>query len=268
MYRWNPEDYARHSSGQEKWAQELIGLLELQPDDTVLDIGCGDGRHTAHIADQLVSGHAVGVDCSADMIRHAHHQHVPGRQGRLCFAVENAASLPFQEEFSLVFSNAALHWVKDHRPVLAGIARALKPGGRAVLQMGGYGNAAEIIAAFDRVRARPEWQNFFVNFELSYGFHRPEDYRPWCAEAGLEAPELCLLPKEMRYADREGLLGWIRTVWQPYTECVPEARREAFIHGAVDEYLLRYPADKDGQTSVRMVRLQARLQKPFRERSQ
>jgi len=261
MYRWNPEDYARHSSGQEKWARELIGQLELQPDDTVLDVGCGDGRHTAHIADQLVSGHAVGVDCSPDMIRHAHHHHVPGRRGRLCFAVENASSLPFQEEFSLVFSNAALHWVKDHRPVLAGISRALKPGGRAVLQMGGYGNAAEIITAFDRVRARPEWQDCFIDFEFSYGFHCPEDYRLWCSEVGLQVLELQLIPKEMCYADREGLLGWIMTVWQPYTECVPEAGREAFIHEAIDEYLLHSPANKDGRISVRMVRLQTKLVK-------
>ena len=59
----------------------------------------------------------------------------------------------FMREFSLVFSNAALHWVRDHRPVLQGIARSLQPGGRILLQMGGQGNAVHIIAAIDEQMA-------------------------------------------------------------------------------------------------------------------
>jgi trans-aconitate methyltransferase len=53
MYRWNPEDYARHSAGQEAWARYLLAGLKLRPDDAVLDIGCGDGRITAAIADRV-----------------------------------------------------------------------------------------------------------------------------------------------------------------------------------------------------------------------
>ncbi len=261
MHPWNPEDYARNSSGQERWALELMAQLELQPDDTVLDIGCGDGRHTAHIADQLTAGHALGVDCAAEMIEYARQHHEPGRQGRLRFSVEDASSLPYREEFSLVFSNAALHWVKDHRPVLAGIARALKPGGRAVLQMGGHGNAAEMIAAFDRVCARAEWKSDFTDMELPYGFHRPEEYRIWCGEAGLAALDLRLIPKEMHYENRDGLLGWVRTVWHPYTARVTQERRPELLHAVLDDYLKHHPADAKGQISVRMVRLQAKLVK-------
>ncbi len=261
MHHWNPEDYARNSSGQERWALELMAQLELQPDDTVLDIGCGDGRHTAWIADQLKGGFALGVDNSAEMIAHARQHHEPGRQGHLRFAIEDASRLPFNAEFSLVFSNAALHWVKDHRPVLAGIARALKPGGRAVLQMGGHGNAAEMIAAFERVCARPEWQDCFVDFERPYGFHRPEEYRCWSVEVGLQPINLQLIPKEMRYYDREGLLGWLRTVWHPYTGKVPDERRPIFLEDVLNDYLKHHPADAKGQISVRMVRLQANLVK-------
>lgn len=50
MYTWNPKDCAQHSRGQEAWARELLTLVDLRPDDIVLDIGCGDGRTTAAIA--------------------------------------------------------------------------------------------------------------------------------------------------------------------------------------------------------------------------
>ena len=71
MYTWNPQDYAKHSSIQEAWARELLAQIDLQPDDAVLDIGCGDGRTTAVIAKSVPNGRVVGVDLSADMVSHA-----------------------------------------------------------------------------------------------------------------------------------------------------------------------------------------------------
>src|SRR5579863_3531629 len=139
-HQWNPADYARHSQGQERWAKELITLLAPQPDESVLDIGCGDGRHTAEIARLVPQGRVVGVDRSPEMVRFAHEHFPPTQFPNLSFSQADASALPFHAEFDAIFSNAALHWVLDHRPVLAGIARSLKPGGRCVLQMGGKGN--------------------------------------------------------------------------------------------------------------------------------
>jgi len=136
-HEWNPSDYVRHSGGQERWARELIGLLNIKPGEHVLDIGCGDGRHSAEIASLVRGGRVVGIDRSPAMIRFA-QEHFPSRSfSNLSFVEGDASNLPFDCEFDVVFSNAALHWVLDHRPVLSGIARALRPGGRCVLQMGG-----------------------------------------------------------------------------------------------------------------------------------
>src|ERR1700722_11632249 len=75
MYTWNPQDYAKHSSTQEAWARELLAQIDLQSDDVVLDIGCGDGRTTAAMASSVPNGSVVGVDLSGDMISHAATQH-------------------------------------------------------------------------------------------------------------------------------------------------------------------------------------------------
>ena len=55
-YQWNAADYAQHSSQQFKWACELTEKLHLHGDETVLDIGCGDGKVTAAIAARLPKG--------------------------------------------------------------------------------------------------------------------------------------------------------------------------------------------------------------------
>jgi len=90
MYRWNAEDYSKHSAGQEQWARELIGQAGLMPDDRVLDVGCGDGRHTAAIASLVPAGTVLGVDLSPDMVRHAADHFPASSYPNLGFAQRDA----------------------------------------------------------------------------------------------------------------------------------------------------------------------------------
>jgi trans-aconitate 2-methyltransferase len=256
MYQWNASDYARHSAGQEEWARELLAGAALVPDDRVLDVGCGDGRITAGIARLVPEGRVVGVDLSADMVRHAAEHFPPCEYPNLSFRQANASALTFDRDFTLVFSNAALHWIRHHRPIVAGIARALVPGGRCILQMGGRGNAATVIRAFDAVQRLPAWRDWFDGFESSYGFHGDDDYRLWLNEAGLVPDRVALIEKDMVHADREAFVGWLRTAWHPYTSSVPADRRAALVDAVVDRYLDERPPDADGRVHVKMIRLQ------------
>jgi len=254
MYQWNAADYAANSRGQEVWARELIASLQLQADDIVLDIGCGDGRNTALIAAQIPAGRVLGVDLSTSMVEHARRNH---SASNLRFACADASNLEFDREFTLVFSNATLHWVRDHKPVLAGIARALRKGGRFIAQMGGYGNGEGIITALNAVGERSQWRGAYAGHPCTYGFHHPQDYRLWLAEAGFAVQECRLITKDMIHADRTALQGWIRTAWHPYTTRIIEKERDAFIEEVATEYLSEHPADEAG-IHVAMVRLQVR----------
>src|SRR6185437_9385308 len=189
MYTWNPQDYAQHSGSQEAWAHELLDLLDLQPGDVVLDIGCGDGRTTLAIAKRVPQGHVVGVDLSAEMVGHAAAEHCRAPINNLRFAQADAAALPFKSEFSAIFSNATLHWIPDQRAAVHGIAQALRPNGRVVAQCGGQGNVAEVIAAFEHVTGGPRWRSLVAPGELPYRFHPATAYESWLTEAGLEIQE-------------------------------------------------------------------------------
>jgi trans-aconitate methyltransferase len=261
MYTWNPSDYSTHSSAQLVWARELIDKLALHGDERVLDIGCGDGKITAEISSLLPRGSIVGIDNSEEMIRFARDAFPPAKFQNLSFKAADARALPFGEEFDVVFSNASLHWITDHRPVIAGIARSLRDGGRILLQMGGKGNAEHIIAVFIDLLRVPEWSKYFVEFSFPYGFHGPEEYRNWLEEAGLTPCRVELIPKDMAQTGAEGLAGWVRTTWLPYTGRIPEKLREAFIREIVTRYLARFPLDATGKAHVSMVRLEVEAKK-------
>ena len=263
-YQWNARDYAASSSAQQGWARELIRKLELKGSETLLDIGCGDGKVTAEIAACLSAGYVVGVDSSADMIALAQSQYPASAFSNLHFQREDARSLPFRDEFSVVFSNATLHWVLDHRAVLRGIYLSLKHGGQALLQMGGRGNAADVIAALDRLTEAHAWRGYFEKFSFPYGFYGPEEYQEWLRQAGLQANRVELISKDMVHQDRAGFEAWIRTTWLPYTQRVPEDKRDTFINQLADLYLDQHPADAFGQglVHVGMVRLEVECVKP------
>ncbi|MDD5067704.1 MAG: methyltransferase domain-containing protein [bacterium] len=262
MFKWNPEDYHQHSSAQEKWAKELIAKLNLKGDELVLDIGSGDGKVTLEIARHLTSGSVLGVDSSIEMIQFSQELIEQQPLKNISFMQADASLLPFRDDFDIVFSNAALHWIFDHRPVLKGIYRSLKMNGRILLQMGGKGNAAKILSLLDVMMKEEKWKEYFFRFGFSYGFHGCTEYRTWLEEAGLRPTRLELIPKDMTYPDRTGLESWIRTTWLPYTGRIPETRREEFIHEIAERYIKKVTPGPDGIIHMEMMRLEVEAVKP------
>ena len=255
-YRWDSEDYARHSSAQQEWALELIGKLGLRGHEAVLDIGSGDGKVTAALAARVPVGSVLGIDSSPDMVQRARASYPPESHSNLRFLRRDALALDFEESFEVVFSNATLHWVRDHLQVLRGAARALKHGGRLLLQMGGRGNARAILEVLEVLTRERPWDAWLADLPFPYGFYGPEEYRGWLAQAGLAARRVELIPKLMRQQGAEGLAGWVRTTWLPYTQAVPEGRRQEFVDQVVRRYLALRPPGPDGTVTVRMVRLE------------
>ncbi len=265
-YRWDSNDYARHSSVQYEWARELIAKLDLRGTESVLDIGCGDGKVTAAIAEHVPDGREVGIDKSEDMIHTVEKSFPPSKYQNLTFCRMDASQLEFDNEFDVAFSNASLHWVKDHLPVLTGVKRGLRRAGRVLFQMGGKGNAREVLEVLEKLADRDSWKPYLQGFPFPYGFYGSDEYRPWLKEAGLREKRLELIPKDMKQKGKEGLAGWIRTTWLPYTERVPTALRDTFIAEIVDSYLEIHPLDSQGFAHVKMARLEVEADNPWTER--
>ena len=137
---WDAEQYEGKHSFVWRLGAGVAELLAPQSGERILDIGCGTGQLTAEIAKQ--GAQVVGLDNSANMIGQA-RQNYPG----LSFVLADATSFHFEEPFDAVFSNAALHWVKQAEEAAESIARALKPGGRFVAEFGGQGNNRSVLKA-------------------------------------------------------------------------------------------------------------------------
>jgi trans-aconitate 2-methyltransferase len=261
LMQWNPEDYASHSDAQLKWARELRQNFHLQGHEWVLDVGCGDGKITADFAMTVPQGRVVGIDRSPEMIAYATRTYPSQQYPNLSFACMDARSLHVEQAFDLCFSNAVLHWVDDHAAFVQGADRALRCGGRLVISCGGRGNAADILSVLSELTACDPWRRYFDGFRNPYFFYGEDDYAQWLGETNFEVERLERVAKDMTHAGQEGLAGWIRTTWMPFTQAVPEAQRDDFIAHFVEAYLDRFPLDPNGLAHVRMVRLEVQALK-------
>jgi len=255
-YKWDAREYEKHSQGQQKWARELIEKISLKGTENVLDIGCGDGKVTAEISKLVSKGSIIGIDNSATMIKLASDRHSVAMYPNLSFQEMDAGNLHFNDRFDLIFSNAVLHWVKDQKPVLKGMFKSLKQGGMVLLQMGGKGNAAEIVNVLSELQIEKKWHSYFNEFNFPFYFPGTNEYKKLLLDYGFTLNRIELIPKKMEHAGIEALKGWIRTTWLPYTERVPKEERERFIDIVSKKYVERYSASSKGIINIQMIRLE------------
>lgn len=212
---WDPQRYQRKHSFVWQYGESLLELLEPRAGERILDIGCGTGQLTAEIARSGAT--VVGIDSSPDMLAEA-RKNFP----QIEFVQANATGFDFPERFDAIFSNAALHWVKQQAAVAASIARALRPGGRFVAELGGKGCIASVTDAMSAVLgARAEER-------CPWTFPSIGEFAPLLEQNGLEVGQAFLFDRPTPLQGESGLEDWLRMFCMPYFRGMsPEQTRES-----------------------------------------
>jgi trans-aconitate methyltransferase len=236
MSEWHASDYARQSSLQQAMAEEQLARLTLSGSERVLDVGCGDGKITAEIAARVPRGSVLGVDPSRDMIAFASGRFGPPAHPNLRFEVADARRLPYRDEFDLVVSSNALHWVPEQDAALGSIRAALKPTGRALLRMVPAGQRESLEDVIEEVRQRPRWATYFALFQKPYVHFMPEEYRTLAERAGLRVTRLHVDDKTWDFETREAFVAFARATFVEWTQRLPETEWDAFITDVLDSY--------------------------------
>jgi trans-aconitate 2-methyltransferase len=215
---WDSALYDDRHSFVWKKSADMVEMLEPQPGERILDLGCGTGHLTDLIA--ASGAHVVGIDSSPSMVAMA-RQNFP----KLQFHVADARSFRFAEPFDAIFSNAALHWVREAPVAMDSMALALKSGGRLVLEMGESGNVA-------RIRAGIESVLLDAGFAATHGWFFPTlgEYSVLLEAHGFDVELAQTFPRWNRLEHPErGLREWIEMFAGAYFADVPAERRHALI---------------------------------------
>lgn len=252
--RWNAQYYAKHSSRQYSDAKNFLRHYPFKGDEVILDVGCGDGKLTSWLAQQVPYGKVVGLDCCSTMINFAQHHFPDNRYPNLNFVQEDIVKFNSVERFDLVVSFSTLHWVKDQLEALYSIKKCLKSTGRALLML--YKKCDLQSQAINNVITSSHWRDYFHNFEDSFYGYTPSAYKTFLLKAGFDMVSVELTqPEYIRYKDANALINFMKG-WLPQLKYVPERKQAKFMDEVVSAYQKLIRVDMDGTIHVPFSRLE------------
>jgi trans-aconitate methyltransferase len=192
MNRWDAERYQARHSYVFAYGEELIERLQPRAGEKILDLGCGSGQLTAKIAQ---TAKVIGMDRSPEMIAEA-RRNFPNIE----FQVGDATNFVLDSQMDAVFSNAVLHWVKDADGAARSIARALRNGGRLVVELGGKGNIQTVIDGVREVAGPVETPWYYPSIG---------EYASVLERHGFEIAFTTLFDRPTRVEGEDGLEDWL-----------------------------------------------------------
>ncbi len=238
---WSAGTYETHARFVSDLAGDVMAWLNPKPGERILDVGCGDGVLTAELAGRGVD--VLGIDTSADLLRAA------AARGLSVQAMDGQA-LNFEAEFDAVFSNAALHWMRDGVAVVDGVWRALKPQGRFVAEFGGHGNVAAIVTA---LRAVAKLRGGDQELAGPWFFPSPAIYREILEARGFTVARIGLFPRPT--ALKTGMAEWLKLFRKPFFEQFENEAENALAEAV--ELLRPSLCDGHGNWTADYIRLRA-----------
>jgi SAM-dependent methyltransferase len=243
---WNSQQYDQNARFVSDLGEPVLELLNACAGERVLDLACGDGVLTKKIVEQGCS--VVGVDSSLDFVNSALRHDIDAYH-------MDAYDIQFKNEFDAVFSNAALHWMKDANKVAKNVYRALKHGGRFVAECGGYG-CVEIIrvALIDELDSR----GFDGARYDPWFFASDTEYREILEKVGFDVQYIALIDRPTPLPG--DIAGWLETFSHCFTAPIPVEQRSDFLLSVRDR-IKPSLCDQHGNWTADYVRLRFAVEK-------
>lgn len=204
---WNAGEYRENAAFVADLGLPVVGWLSPKAGEHILDLGCGDGGLTLKLTD--FGCDVLGVDSSEAMVEAA-------REQGLRAEVMDGQKLSFDEQFDAVFSNAALHWMKEPEKVVGGFWRSLRRGGRFVGEFGGAGNIQQIETVIRQTLSK----KVDTVVESPWYFPSPGEYQTLLESAGFCVERISLFKRPTPLPG--DVSGWLKTFGQPYFAALSE----------------------------------------------
>lgn len=240
-YDWDAKTYDNISDTIQSWGLKILEYRNWKGNEIVLDAGCGSGKLTKILSIKVPFGKVFAVDSDLSMITLA-KQNLK-KTTNIQFIRNDISEIKLADNVDVVFSNAVLHWITDHKKVFERFWQILKPNGQLLIQCGGYGNLVNTISIFSKIRKSTEFYKYFCNnkgediwIEPWY-FATKQDTEKILQNTGFQNIHVYVENKEVNLQNKKKYLVFIKTiVLRPYLEYLPnDALKNKFAKAVTQE---------------------------------
>lgn len=230
---WDAVTYDQLPLPHQEWGKGVLGKLELNGDEAVLDAGCGIGRDVEMLLERLPNGRVIAVDGSAQMLSAARNR-INDKTGRVAWLLADLSSpLPIAVPVDACVSVATFHWIKNHEGLFANLATVMRPGAQFVFDAGGKGNIPNVMDAIRR--AAPEVYEKVDAQSWMWEFADGETTAARLDKAGFDVTEAILRPHPIRVDDPNVLRRFLKAaILGGYLDQMIPEKRDDFVEKVAD----------------------------------
>jgi trans-aconitate methyltransferase len=229
-FEFDGEKYKQASKHQKEWGNKLMSGIDIKGNESILDLGCGDGVLSQQLSLLVPNGKVIGIDASMGMIQTAKEY----ESENLTFICADINSLAYENAFDIIFSNAALHWVKKHKLLLQNSYAALKSNGRLAWNFAGDGTCAAFINTVKSVMNMPKYQDYFADFEWPWYMPTKDDYTKLFESSAFKQFEILFENADRTFQNCDEMVRWVdQPSIVPFLECVPDSAKASFRNTVV-----------------------------------
>ncbi len=234
IFEFDGERYARASKHQKEWGNRVISEFRFRGDERILDLGCGDGALTEQLASMLTEGIVIGIDASKGMIDEAQKR----KKRNLSFKLMDINHLNFSEKFDLVFSNATLHWIKDHKRLLTRICDILNEEGTIRFNFAGEGNCRNFNRIVVDSMKQKEFASYFARFEWPWYMPSRDEYAALLEQFPFRKIDVWEENADRYFSNPDEMTGWIdQPSIVPFLVSLDEPYRREFRKRVVERMI-------------------------------
>jgi trans-aconitate 2-methyltransferase len=243
---WNPQQYDKFQREREQPFFDLLAMVRGRPGIHAVDLGCGTGKLTRTLHEQLGAAATLGLDRSPNMLAAAQDSELPAglrfEAGTIeDFAAGGGPRAEGSQGWDLIFSNAALHWVDGHENLLRQLVAALAPAGQLAFQVPAQHDTLTHRVAEDIAASEP-FASAFGAWRRSQPVLTPDVYARLLYSYGCADPRAQLIVYPHVLASREDVVEWVKgTTLTEYQRHLPADVFEQFFA----EYRRRLLAELD-----------------------
>ena len=206
-YHWDATTYDRISDAQESWGHEILEYRKWKGNEIVLDAGCGSGRTTKILSIKVPQGKVIAVDSDLSMINLAKEN--LSKFSNIEFIKMDISEIELEEKVDVVFSNATLHWILNHKKVFERFWQILSLDGQLLIQCGGHRDLAKTLSIINKVSKAKEFYHYFSNnkeddiWKQTWYFARKGDTEKILQEIGFRNIQIFLEDREAKFHNKE-----------------------------------------------------------------
>lgn len=233
-FEFDGEKYKKASAHQKEWGNRIISEFNFKGNEIILDLGCGDGALTKNLSLLVPDGFVKGIDASGGMIDTAKEL----ESANLSFQRLNINDISFNNEFDIVFSNATLHWIFDHKKLLKNIYKALKDYGVIRLNFAGDGNCSNFFDVIKETLNSVEFKQYFKNFQWPWFMPTISEYKTLVKDCGFTKLEIWEENADRYFPSKEEMIKWIdQPSIVPFIKLLDEPEKKKFRDKVIDRMI-------------------------------